>query len=369
MARNSGDKTDGAKSLRSGKDKGDPAGANRRPISTMGRQTGRNITSQGKDVKLDDNVTPLPENRGKSKTKATITSFLAGETQESGTTLINPTSGEGQTATESSPVGALSEKTLKETAAQPGGGGLVGSDSCATDIVAGQNISQSPGGRDQETEKEMKILDWAKDSGDKFYSLTEESDFRSADEHSPSKSGSNTSSERGNASSSNEPTVRQRRRQQTRIESRRARVATKRLQGAVLKVAKSCTEIEAKLGTMDERIVAVEEDVDMLKQQNAMQEGQLTDIMWKLEDFENRQRRNNLLLGIKEGLEGNDIRAYMIKLLQGAFPELNHRDWDNEIQRVRLTPPFTAAGITFMPLFAALCHTLRIIKDTFHMQI
>ncbi|KAJ1174371.1 hypothetical protein NDU88_006193 [Pleurodeles waltl] len=112
---------------------------------------------------------------------------------------------------------------------------------------------------------------------------------------------------------------------ETWIESRRARVATKRLQGAVRKVAKSCTEIEAKLGSMDERIVVVKEDVDILKQQNATQEGQLTDIMWKLEDFENRQRRNNLrFLGIKEGLEGNDIRVYMIKLLQGAFPELNH---------------------------------------------
>ncbi|KAJ1203195.1 hypothetical protein NDU88_006988 [Pleurodeles waltl] len=433
MARNSGDKTDGAKILRSGKDKGDPAGVNRRPISTMGGQTGKNITRQRKDVKVDDNITPLPENRGKSKTQATITSFLAGGTQESGTTLITPTSGEGQTATESSPVGALSEKTLKETAAQPGGGGLVGSDSCATvrrkekdppisqewppaqqhattmqgedlsnikptrDIVAVQNISQSPEERDMENEKEMKILDWAKDSGDKFYSLTEESDFSSADEHSPSESGSSISSERGNASSSDEPTVRQRRRQhnciktrsgsqegtefstssgsktlkwdyssislmditrttdisamggqqlvdndmegnnggmksatcaastdsgmlqsifnsikefqtETLIESRRASVATKRLQGAVRKVAKSCTEIEAKLGTMDERIVAVEEDVDMLKQQNAAQEGQLTDIMWKLEDFENRQRRNNLSF---LGLEGNDIRAYM----------------------------------------------------------
>ncbi|KAJ1082309.1 hypothetical protein NDU88_002477 [Pleurodeles waltl] len=379
MARKSGDKTDGAKLLRSGKDKGDPAGVNRRPIMAMGRQTGRNITSQGKDVKVDDNITPLPENRGKIKTQATITSFLAGGTQESGITVITPTSGEGQTATESSPVGALSEKTFKETAPQPGGGGLVGSDSCAMvtkkekdppisqewppaqqhatvtqgedlsnikptrDIVAVQNISQSPGGRDKENEKEMKILDWAKDSGDKFYSLTEESDFSSADEHSPSKSGSSISSERGNASSSNDPTVWQRRRQrkctktrsgsqegtefstssgsktlkwdyssisltditrttdisamsgqqlvnndmeknnggtksdtcaastdtgmlqsifnsikefqtETRIESHRARVATKRLQGTVRKVAKSCTEIEAKLGTMDERI-------------------------------------------------------------------------------------------------------------------
>ncbi|KAJ1215975.1 hypothetical protein NDU88_003581 [Pleurodeles waltl] len=271
------------------------------------------------------------------------------------------------------------------------------------DIEAGQNISENPGGRDKENEKEMKILDWAKDSGDKFYSLTEESDFSSGDGHSLSESGSSISSERGNLSSSNEPTVRQRRRQrrctktrsgsqegtkfsassgsktlkwdysgisptattrttdisamggqqlvdndmegsnggtksdtcaartdsgmlqsiynsikefqtETRIESRRARVAIKQLQGAVRKVAKSCTEIEAKLGSMDERIAVVEEDVDILKQQNATQEGQLTDIMWKLEDFENRQRRKNLrLLGINEGLEGSDIRAYMIK--------------------------------------------------------
>ncbi|KAJ1201463.1 hypothetical protein NDU88_005272 [Pleurodeles waltl] len=249
MAWKSEDKADGAKILGSGKDKGDPTGANRRPASTMGRQTGRNITNQGKDVKVDDNIIPLPENRGKSKTQATITSFLAGGTQESGTTLITPTLGEDQTATESSLGGASSEKACKEAAPQPGGGGLVGSDSGAMvrwkekdppisqecppvqkyatamqgedssnikptwDVVDVQNISQSPGGGDKENGKEMKILDWAKDTGDKFYSLTEESGFSSADEHSPSESGSSISSERGNASSSNEPTVQQRRRQ------------------------------------------------------------------------------------------------------------------------------------------------------------
>ncbi|KAJ1191475.1 hypothetical protein NDU88_000791 [Pleurodeles waltl] len=81
---------------------------------------------------------------------------------------------------------------------------------------------------------------------------------------------------------------------ETRIESRRARIATKRLQGTVRKVAKSCKEIEAKLCSMEERIVAVEEDVDTLKEQNAERDGQLTDVMWKMEDLENRQRRNNL---------------------------------------------------------------------------
>ncbi|KAJ1148480.1 hypothetical protein NDU88_001315 [Pleurodeles waltl] len=64
---------------------------------------------------------------------------------------------------------------------------------------------------------------------------------------------------------------------ETRIESRRARIATKRLQGTVHKVAKSCTEIEAKLCSMEERIVADEEDVDTLKEQNAERDGQLTD--------------------------------------------------------------------------------------------
>ncbi|KAJ1131417.1 hypothetical protein NDU88_009754 [Pleurodeles waltl] len=388
MARNSGDKTDSAKILRSGKDKGDLIGANRRPASTVGRQPGRNIIGQGKDLKSDDNIIPLPENRGKSKTQATITSFLAGGTQENGTTLLTPTSGGDQTATESSRGGASSEKTCKETSPQPGS---VGSDSGTTErrkekdppisqecppaqqyvtaIQGGdlsnikqtrgsaeeENISQSQGGGDKDNEKEMKILDWAKDTGDKFYLLTEESDFSSADEHSPSDSGSSISSEGGNASSNNELTVRQRRRQrtktwsgsqegtefsassgsktlkwdyssinltdvtrttdmstmggqqlvnndrgennggaksdicvastdsgmlqsifnsikefqtETRIESRRAREATKRLQGSVRKVAKSCTEIEAKLCTMDERIVAVEEDVDTLKQQS-----------------------------------------------------------------------------------------------------
>ncbi|KAJ1096299.1 hypothetical protein NDU88_001442 [Pleurodeles waltl] len=63
---------------------------------------------------------------------------------------------------------------------------------------------------------------------------------------------------------------------ETRIESRRARIATKRLQGTVRKVAKSCTEIEAKLCSLEERIVAIEEDVDTLKEQNAERDGQLT---------------------------------------------------------------------------------------------
>ncbi|KAJ1143407.1 hypothetical protein NDU88_009716 [Pleurodeles waltl] len=117
---------------------------------------------------------------------------------------------------------------------------------------------------------------------------------------------------------------------ETRVESRRARTATKRLQGTVRKVVKSCIE----LNTMEERTMSVEADVEALRKQSVAHDGQLTDIMWKLEDQENRQRRNNLcFLGIGEGVEGNDITAYMIKLLQDAFPELINWDWEPEVQK------------------------------------
>ncbi|KAJ1179513.1 hypothetical protein NDU88_004747 [Pleurodeles waltl] len=208
-------------------------------------------------------------------------------------------------------------------------------------------------------------MDWGKDSSDKFYSLTEESDLGSAN-CSFSETDESETSETGNKSPSGEHTVRKARQRKfvksrsglqegsestasmsgrtlrwdysgigladtptggnqspandkngsdlgaavgsignpgnihvmgteagilqsiyssikelqtdTRIESRRARVATKRLQGSVRKVAKSCMEIEAKLCSMEDRIVAVEEDMDTLKEQNAARDGQLTDV-------------------------------------------------------------------------------------------
>ncbi|KAJ1141710.1 hypothetical protein NDU88_008038 [Pleurodeles waltl] len=214
--------------------------------------------------------------------------------------------------------------------------------------------------------KNPQLMDWGKDSSEKFYSLTEESDLGSAD---CSFSGTDESetSEAGNKSPSGELTVRKARQRkfvksrsglqegsentasmsgrtlrwdysgiglaetptvgnqspandkngsdlgatagsmgnsgnihvmgteagilqsiyssikelqtETRIESRRARVATKRLQGSVRKVAKSCMEIKAKLCSMEDRIVAVEEEMDTLKEQNTARHGQLTDVM------------------------------------------------------------------------------------------
>ncbi|KAJ1156228.1 hypothetical protein NDU88_008952 [Pleurodeles waltl] len=67
---------------------------------------------------------------------------------------------------------------------------------------------------------------------------------------------------------------------ETRAESRRARNATKHLQGAVRKAVKSCTETEEKLSVMENRTAAVEADIEALKEQTETHGGQLTDIMW-----------------------------------------------------------------------------------------
>ncbi|KAJ1104337.1 hypothetical protein NDU88_001749 [Pleurodeles waltl] len=217
--------------------------------------------------------------------------------------------------------------------------------------------------------KNSLLTDWGKDSSDKFYSLTEESDLSSAD-RSFSESDESKTSEAGNKSLNCEFTVRQIRQRkpakprsgsqeglentasmsgrtlrwdysgisladtptagnqglandknesdmgasagdtgnlvnthangteagilqpiynsikelqtETRIESRRARIATKKLQGSVRKVAKSCTEIEAKLCSMEDRIVAVQEDMDTLKEQSIARDGQMTDVMVRI---------------------------------------------------------------------------------------
>ncbi|KAJ1219020.1 hypothetical protein NDU88_006591 [Pleurodeles waltl] len=56
---------------------------------------------------------------------------------------------------------------------------------------------------------------------------------------------------------------------------------------------------------MEERTSVVEGEIEALRAQTTTHEGQLTDIMWKLEDQENRQRRNNFrFLGIKEEASG-----------------------------------------------------------------
>ncbi|KAJ1210925.1 hypothetical protein NDU88_006287 [Pleurodeles waltl] len=176
---------------------------------------------------------------GKAKASPLLRLFLQEGRKKAVLRIQSPSSGDSQFVTETIPLGALGKKTSTEikeppvTAEQCGNGLSVGLDSCvvvrrkergsptseewaqaqqpgnltrvenASNInatlgtEAGQNTSLKPGGRDKENEKETRTLDWAKDSGDKFYSLTEESDLSSG-EHNLSESGSSISSETGN---------------------------------------------------------------------------------------------------------------------------------------------------------------------------
>ncbi|KAJ1106465.1 hypothetical protein NDU88_003866 [Pleurodeles waltl] len=126
---------------------------------------------------------------------------------------------------------------------------------------------------------------------------------------------------------------------ETRAENRKAQVATKQLQVTVWKIAKSCSEIEEKLNTVEIRTSVAAGEMAALKNHVVTQSGQLTDVMWKLEDVENRQRKNNLrFFGTEEEAEGGDIRTFMIKLLSAAFPELANWNLESEIQRVHRFP-------------------------------
>ncbi|KAJ1201504.1 hypothetical protein NDU88_005313 [Pleurodeles waltl] len=94
---------------------------------------------------------------------------------------------------------------------------------------------------------------------------------------------------------------------QTQGDSKKARVATKQLQVAVSKIAKTCSEIGKRIVTIESRANVLETELWAVVQQAAMHDTQLSDIKWKIEDFENWQCRNNLhVLGIQEGAEGQD---------------------------------------------------------------
>ncbi|KAJ1153152.1 hypothetical protein NDU88_005914 [Pleurodeles waltl] len=97
-------------------------------------------------------------------------------------------------------------------------------------------------------------------------------------------------------------------------DNKKARLATKQLQVAVSKVAKSCSEIGERIATTETRTSVLEAELGTVVQQSTMHESQLTDIQWKLEDFENQQRHNNLcILGTQEGAEGQDTGAFIVK--------------------------------------------------------
>ncbi|KAJ1168229.1 hypothetical protein NDU88_000177 [Pleurodeles waltl] len=101
---------------------------------------------------------------------------------------------------------------------------------------------------------------------------------------------------------------------QTQRDSKKARVATKQLQVAVSKVAKTCSEIGERITAIECRVDVLESDLGAVTIQAAMHVIQLSDIQWKVDNFENRQRRNNLrLIGIQEGPQSLIIKNEIIE--------------------------------------------------------
>ncbi|KAJ1178391.1 hypothetical protein NDU88_003637 [Pleurodeles waltl] len=64
---NPGDKTEGVKTTRVGRDKGEPAGVNKRLTSIVGKAAGKNMLGFGKDAKMSDSTTPRWKSRRKAK--------------------------------------------------------------------------------------------------------------------------------------------------------------------------------------------------------------------------------------------------------------------------------------------------------------
>ncbi|KAJ1131583.1 hypothetical protein NDU88_009918 [Pleurodeles waltl] len=116
---------------------------------------------------------------------------------------------------------------------------------------------------------------------------------------------------------------------QTQGDNKKARVATKQLQVAVSKIAKSCSEIRERIAMIETRASVLEAELGTVTQQSAMHVTQFTDIQWKIEDFENR---------LQEGTEGEDPRAFIVRIFKTAFLDLAGRDWEKEMQRAHRFP-------------------------------
>ncbi|KAJ1124243.1 hypothetical protein NDU88_002704 [Pleurodeles waltl] len=101
----------------------------------------------------------------------------------------------------------------------------------------------------------------------------------------------------------------------------------------------STKQIVEHIATIETRNSVLEAELGTVAQQSTRHESQLTDMQWKMEDFENQQLRNNLhILGIQEGAECQYARTFIIKVFKTAFPELISWDLEKEIQRAHRFP-------------------------------
>ncbi|KAJ1207141.1 hypothetical protein NDU88_002533 [Pleurodeles waltl] len=247
-SRNLGDKSEGTKTTRIGRDKGESAGLNKRLTSTTGKAAGKNTSGLMKDTKMSDSTTSPLEIKLKGKNQSTITAFLAGGVQGTSTVYITPSpesNGSGKEPTplklcignkdlcdkcveSPSEIQDINRETREKVLDLPGNGQLQVQQTDQSEQSDYQNkgktgnLSGPTAEEDDSTNllgspkkwdkimggKNPQLTDWGKDSSDKFYSLTEESDLSSAD-RSFSETDESETSEAGNKSPSGEFTVRQ----------------------------------------------------------------------------------------------------------------------------------------------------------------
>ncbi|KAJ1140425.1 hypothetical protein NDU88_006777 [Pleurodeles waltl] len=257
------EKIEGVKVTRAGRGKGELTGTNKRLMTIAAKPTGENMLSS---VKTSENtsITPPTETKVKGKSQSTIITFLAGGAQDirsahltpldemvgidslpnsssiSGGKMNNDPPLNFKQGTESMPEAEDNQTEVKEKKSGPtaetrqpqaqqydwserlehqeGEGGV----SIFRPLTEGENLYKTVSNTKNPSKmagKDPQAVEWGKDNSDKFYSLTEESDLSSGD-HSLGGSEDSETSETENKTSSNEPTVRQLRRQHKAVNTR-----------------------------------------------------------------------------------------------------------------------------------------------------
>ncbi|KAJ1093081.1 hypothetical protein NDU88_006190 [Pleurodeles waltl] len=129
--------------------------------------------------------------------------------------------------------------------------------------------------------------------------------------------------------------------QAQRVEAHYAQVPADNVatQQYLAKVSSKVMALSTEVAELRQSVVGTEEVGTATVKSVVIHDHHLTLVQSKIEDLENRQRRNNLqVFGIPEGREGDDPRQYIVQLFGWAFPDQMNWYMDSQIQRVHRLP-------------------------------
>ncbi|KAJ1097950.1 hypothetical protein NDU88_003066 [Pleurodeles waltl] len=112
------------------------------------------------------------------------------------------------------------------------------------------------------------------------------------------------------------------------------------------KIREACEVLESKINLLTDRLGKLEAVVEDQEERLSVHTKDISQLKFgekilqdKLESLENNMRRNNIrLLGVPEGLEGEDIKGYVISLIRESIPSLAFLNLEEDIQRVHRDP-------------------------------